>query len=123
MRLNPWQLPSSSGFVFFSTHICLDLKFAQNVGLALALALLSWLLTRDPTSCSALMAWICMAALCPPWSSCSVTTSGLGRTGVWLHSATKVSDQRVATPVLKYGPAYQKTDEIPLTEGRAHFRS
>lgn len=61
MRLNPWQFPSSSKFVFFSTHACLDLKFADNAGLVLALSLLSWLLTLDPTSYSALLAWMCMA--------------------------------------------------------------
>nr|KAF6420623.1 hypothetical protein HJG59_009353 [Molossus molossus] len=78
-RLNPRQLPFSSSFVFFSTHANLDLTFSHNVGLVLALALVFRLLTRDPTSHSVLVAWLCTANLCPPRSSFTVTTSGLGR--------------------------------------------
>lgn len=55
LRLNPWQLPSSSGFVFFSTRACLDLNFAHSVGLVLAPPLHPWLLTLDLTSYSALV--------------------------------------------------------------------
>lgn len=86
LRLNARQLPSSSGFAFFSTHVHLDLKLAQSVDLALALSLLSWLwLWTPPLTRLSCHGPIGMAALCPPRSSFRVTTSGLGCTVVWPH--------------------------------------
>lgn len=75
MGLHLWgwiiQVPSSSGFVFFSANAYSDLNLIP--------IWVSALLPSDSgpplllCSCS----WICVTAPCPPWSCFSGTTSGL----------------------------------------------
>lgn len=114
LRLNPPQLPSSPGFLFFATRACPQCDSCA----CPASALLSGLLTLDPTSYSALLAWICMAVLCPPRSSfhCYYVRAwgSLGDQGGHLGHLQGLGCPHVS---------YQKADKSSLAEAGAHFRS
>jgi hypothetical protein len=114
---NPLWLCAGSCFVFFSTHVCLDLSCVCVFQLALALMLWDLVSGSTLTPCSVLVAGIsdltnglCMAALCPPAPSHHLRAQST-------RVLASLGDQDDLGPL--WGPDYLKRPENrPVTETR-----